>query len=90
MPAVLCGAVEQERVLDEALLKSLPQVSVDVSFEMGEGERSQIRWFLNAAPTPSELTRTLIRAHSPLRSACRRVRRKMLVDDDRGDEKRDR
>jgi hypothetical protein len=39
-PAILRGAVKQELVLGEALLKSLPQVSVDVSFETGEGKKS--------------------------------------------------
>ncbi len=39
-PAVLRGAVRHALVLDEALLKSLPAVSVDVSFETGEGKKS--------------------------------------------------
>ena len=38
--AVLRGAVKQELVLDETLLKSLPAVTVDVSFETGEGKKS--------------------------------------------------
>jgi hypothetical protein len=38
--AVLKGAVKQELVLDEALLKSLPAVTVDVTFETGEGKKS--------------------------------------------------
>jgi hypothetical protein len=33
--AVLEGAVKQQLVLDDALLKSLPSVSIDVSFETG-------------------------------------------------------
>jgi hypothetical protein len=39
-PAVLRGAVKHELVLDEALLKSLPAVSVDVSVETGQGRKS--------------------------------------------------
>lgn len=39
-PAVLDGAVTQPLVLDEALLKSLPQVTIEVSFETGEGRKS--------------------------------------------------
>jgi hypothetical protein len=37
---VLQGAVEQRLVLDDTLLKSLPAVSVDVTFETGEGKKS--------------------------------------------------
>ena len=37
---VLQGAVKQRLVLDEALLKSLPTTSIDVSFETGQGKRS--------------------------------------------------
>jgi len=39
-PAVLRGAVNHELVLDEALLKSLPAVSIDVCFETGQGRKS--------------------------------------------------
>jgi hypothetical protein len=39
-PAVLRGAVKQELVLDETLLRSLPSVNVDVSFDTGEGRKS--------------------------------------------------
>ena len=39
-PAVLRGAVKQQLVLDEALLTSLPAVTVDVTFETGEGKKS--------------------------------------------------
>jgi hypothetical protein len=38
--AVLPGAVKEELVLDEALLKSLPVVTVDVTFETGEGKKT--------------------------------------------------
>src|SRR5262245_20657420 len=38
-PAVLRGTVKQELVLDETLLKSLPSVNVDVSFDTSEGEK---------------------------------------------------
>jgi hypothetical protein len=56
-PAVLRGAVKQELVLDEALLTSLPQVSVDVSFETGEGKKSGrytgvLLWTLLAKAVP--------------------------------------
>jgi hypothetical protein len=37
---VILGAVEHRLVLDEMLLKSLPAVAVDVTFETGEGEKS--------------------------------------------------
>jgi hypothetical protein len=39
-PAVLRGAVKQELVLDETLLRSLPSVNLDVSFDTGEGRKS--------------------------------------------------
>jgi hypothetical protein len=39
-PAILRGAVKQELVLDETLLKSLPPITVDVSFETGAGKKS--------------------------------------------------
>ena len=39
-PAVLRGAVKHEIVLDEALLKSMPAVTVAVSFETGQGKKS--------------------------------------------------
>src|SRR5262245_57434341 len=39
-PAVLRGAVKREVVLDEALLKSLPAVNIDVSFKTGQGKKS--------------------------------------------------
>ena len=39
-PPVLRGAVKQELVLDEALLKSLPATTVDVTYETGEGKKS--------------------------------------------------
>jgi hypothetical protein len=56
-PAVLRGAVQHELVLDEALLASLPQVSVDVSFETGEGKKSGrytgvLLWTLLAKAAP--------------------------------------
>jgi hypothetical protein len=38
--AVLRGSVKQELILDEALLKSLPAVTVDVTFETGDGKKS--------------------------------------------------
>ena len=38
-PAVLDGAVTQPLVLDEALIKSLPPVTIEVSFETGEGRK---------------------------------------------------
>ena len=38
--AVLRGSVKQELILDEVLLKSLPAVTVDVTFETGEGKKS--------------------------------------------------
>lgn len=37
---VLQGSVQQRLVLDDTLLKSLPAVSVDVTFETGEGKKS--------------------------------------------------
>jgi hypothetical protein len=37
--AVLQGAVKQQLVLDDALLKSLPSVSIDVTFER-QGKKS--------------------------------------------------
>jgi len=39
-PAVLQGAVKQHLVLDDALLKSLPAVTIDVTFETGQGKKS--------------------------------------------------
>ena len=39
-PAVLQGAVKQRLVLDEALLKSLPAVTIDVTFETGQDKKS--------------------------------------------------
>jgi hypothetical protein len=39
-PPVLRGAVKQQLVLDEALLKSLPATTVDVTYETGEGKKS--------------------------------------------------
>src|SRR5262245_25216390 len=39
-PAVLRGAVKQQLVLNEALLKSLPAVNIDVSFETSQGKKS--------------------------------------------------
>ena len=39
-PAVLQGAVKQRLVLDDALLKSLPAVSIDVIFEAAQGSKS--------------------------------------------------
>src|SRR5262245_3387106 len=39
-PAVLRGAVKQELVLDETLLRSLPAVTIDVSFETSQGKKS--------------------------------------------------
>jgi hypothetical protein len=39
-PAVLLGAVKHELVLDEALLKSLPAVSIDVGFATSQGRKS--------------------------------------------------
>ena len=39
-PAVLRGAVKQELVLDETLLRSLPVVTIDVSFETSQGQKS--------------------------------------------------
>jgi hypothetical protein len=39
-PAALLGAVKQELVLDETLLKSLPSVTIEVSFDTGEGRTS--------------------------------------------------
>ena len=39
-PAALRGTVKQELVLDESLLKSVPAVTVDVSFDTSEGKRS--------------------------------------------------
>jgi hypothetical protein len=39
-PPVLQGAVKQQLVLDEALLKSLPATTVDVTYETGEGKKS--------------------------------------------------
>ena len=39
-PAVLRGAVKHGLVLDEALLKSLPAISIDVTFETGQGRKS--------------------------------------------------
>ena len=39
--ALSCAVlVKQELILDEALLKSLPAVTVDVTFETGEGKKS--------------------------------------------------
>ena len=38
--AVLRGSVKQELILDEALLKSLPAVTVDVTFETGDRVRT--------------------------------------------------
>jgi len=37
---VILGAVQHRLVLDEMLLKSLPAVAVDVTFETGEGKKS--------------------------------------------------
>jgi hypothetical protein len=37
---VLQGAVKQRLVLDDPLLKSLPAVTVDVTFETGQGKKS--------------------------------------------------
>src|SRR5262245_8109425 len=39
-PVVLRGAGKKELALDETLLKSLPSMTVDVSFDTGEGKRS--------------------------------------------------
>jgi hypothetical protein len=39
-PAMLQGAVKEQLILDEALLKSLPEVAVDVTFETGQGKKS--------------------------------------------------
>jgi hypothetical protein len=39
-PAVLRGAVKQELVLDEALMTSFPPVTVDVTYEIGQGKKS--------------------------------------------------
>ena len=38
-PAVLQGAVKQRLILDAALLQSLPAVTVDVTFETGQGRK---------------------------------------------------
>jgi hypothetical protein len=51
-PAVLDGAVTQPLVLDGALLKSLPQVTIEVSFETGEGRKS---WICSGVPLLSLL-----------------------------------
>jgi hypothetical protein len=37
---ILQGAVKQRLVLDETLLKSLAPVTIDVTFETGEGKKS--------------------------------------------------
>jgi hypothetical protein len=39
-PAVLNGAVKQNLVLDDAFLKSLPAVTIEVTFETGQGKKS--------------------------------------------------
>jgi hypothetical protein len=39
-PAVLEGAVRQRLVLDEALVKSLPAIAIDVTFETDKGKSS--------------------------------------------------
>jgi hypothetical protein len=39
-PAVLQGAVKQRVILDDALLRSLPAVTIDVTFETGQGKKS--------------------------------------------------
>jgi hypothetical protein len=37
---ILRGTVEQRLILDEALLRSMPALTVDVTFETGEGKKS--------------------------------------------------
>jgi hypothetical protein len=39
-PAVLEGAVRQRLVLDEAFVKSLPAITIDVTFETDKGKSS--------------------------------------------------
>jgi hypothetical protein len=39
-PPVLRGAVRHELALDEALLRSLPALTIDVTFETGQGKKS--------------------------------------------------
>ena len=39
-PAVLEGAVKQRLVLDEAIFKSLPAITIDVTFETDKGKSS--------------------------------------------------
>jgi hypothetical protein len=38
--AVLEGTVKQQLILDEGLLKSFPAVTIDVTFETGQGKKS--------------------------------------------------
>ena len=39
-PAVLEGAVKQQLVLDEVFLRSLPSVTIEVTFETAQGSKS--------------------------------------------------
>jgi hypothetical protein len=39
-PAVLQGAMRQRLILDDAVLKSLPAVTIEVTFETGQGKES--------------------------------------------------
>lgn len=55
--AILRGAVKQQLVLDEALLRSLPAVNVDITYETGQGKKSGsytgvLLWALLAKAAP--------------------------------------
>ena len=83
---VLEGAVKQRLVLDGALLKSLPAVTVDVAFETGQGQKSGrytgvLLWSLLATavlvdePGKNSHLRHTLRYNRKRRLRCRAGRR---------------